>query len=621
MCGLCGFVGEGTRQDLAAMTNTLQHRGPDEQGIYIDEKTRVYFGHQRLSILDVTQGQQPMSTSDKNYTIVYNGEIYNHAELRSELEMQGYQFVTRGSDTETVLLGYRAWGPHVLDRLNGMWAFAIFDRRRQELFLARDRFGQKPLYYSLQSHTFLFASELQTFTAHSKIHLKYSAKSVQKYFAYGFIPSPSSLYDNVYSLPAGHYLTYEIKSRRVRKRKYWEFRIEPSTNRLNEKSAAEELAEKTEIAVQRRLLSDVPIGLFISGGVDSTAIATFATRNSNERLYSFSLGFDDKSFDESPFAQMVADHLGTKHITEKLTSSNIINAARQIALSLDEPMGDSSLPATYMLSLLARQHVKVALGGDGADELFAGYDPFKALTLAYWYKKLVPHGLHIFLRKIIDMLPTSHNNLSLDFRLKRTMRGLSYPNEIINAVWLGPLAPDELKELFHEDIDIGEIYEEAISAWFNCSQTNLFDRTLEFYTKLYLPEYILRKTDRAGMANSLEVRAPFLDIELVEFARQLPYELKYRRGKGKLLLKKALEGIVPDMVLQRKKKGFGVPLGNWFKNGQLSFNNTMLPESNNQKFFQRKLVLHQQGKRDEHMYLWNEWLLRHHSLRLNQENR
>jgi len=536
---------------------------------------------------------------------VFNGEIYNHRELRAELQKRGHQFETDHSDTETILLGYREWGPKVVEHLNGMWAFVIYDALQSILFCSRDRFGEKPLYYSRTNGSFVFASELTSLTEHPAVPKNVSRRALRKYFGYGYIPSPLSILDGVSKLPAGSSLYVDLPSLNCRVERYWDLVIEPfeTIPRNPEDEWGQQLRELLDRAVQRRLLADVPVGVFLSGGIDSSAVTAFASRHvAAGRLKTFSVGFDEKSFDETKFAKCVSANFKTDHHVETLSVDRARELTEDCVKKLDEPMADSSLLPTSLVSGFARKQVTVALGGDGGDELFAGYDPFLALKRARFYHAVVPHPIHAAIKTLFDRFPVSHSNLALDFRIKRALRGLDYEPRFWLPTWMAPLDMRSLQELFSERIDIEDLYSEAIELWETCPQKNLVDRTLQFYTKLYLQNDILTKVDRASMAHSLEVRAPFLDIDLVNFVRRIPSDFKLRHGTTKYILKKALDGILPDKVLFRSKKGFGIPAARWFRTGTID--STRFPMLNT-KVMNEKLTSHSAGRSDEAAFLWS----------------
>ncbi len=611
MCGICGFAGAGDEAVLAAMNARLARRGPDGEGVAVFPAERVFFGHRRLSIIDIEGGAQPMSTPDGRLCVVYNGEIYNHMELRRELVRLGHVFFTDHSDTEVLLHGYRQWGDGLPERLNGMWAFAILDRDARRLFLSRDRFGKKPLFYSSQNGAFVFASELTSLMAHPAIPRDISRKSLIKYYAHGFIPAPNSLYERACKLPGGHFMTVDLTALAPRVKRYYAFCVKPDPRLPKNPEAewGERIRDVLSRAVKRRLMSDAPLGVFLSGGVDSTSITAYAAKH-QEGVAAFSIGFDDPSFDESPFARLAASHFKVRHVEASLTMETMAALAPRIADWLDEPMGDPSLIPTALLCRETAREVKVALGGDGADELFAGYDPFKALTAAKAYAALCPRPAHVALGLVAARLPVGHGNMHVSFKINRFLKGLGRDRRFWNPVWLGPLGPDELADYFSSPMDPEEVYEEAIAVYEDCPSRDMTDKTLEFYTRLYLQDQILVKTDRAGMMHSLETRAPYLDVEMAELARSIPHEYKFRRGQTKYILKKALEPVLPKEIIYRRKKGFGMPIGRWLAQGALTPGPARPFEPGNEAFVQARLGAHRAGKADERLFLWNLWLLR-----------
>ncbi|MDD5200035.1 MAG: asparagine synthase (glutamine-hydrolyzing) [Terrimicrobiaceae bacterium] len=598
MCGIAGFVGRGNRTDLERMTTAIAHRGPDAEGHWIDAGRGVHLGHRRLSIIDLAGGAQPMWTADQRIGIIYNGEIYNHDGLREELKARGCVFQTDHSDTEVLLHAYLEWGDDFVHRLNGMWAFAIYDRDAGRLFLSRDRFGKKPLYWFHERGTFAFASELTALLAHPVCPRSVSATALRKFFAYALIPAPHSILERVWKLPAGHNLVFDLREEAPRLEKYWDFLLEPIEPAQKEDALADELLDLIDRAVTRRLMADVPLGIFLSGGIDSSLTAALAARHVPAgALRTFSIGFTEASFDELAWANRVAGLLGTNHQTEVLDLDKALEALPQIFEKLDEPQGDGSLLPTWLLSRFTRRHVAVALGGDGGDELFAGYDPFLALRKAEAYAKLMPKPLHLAIRLLAARLPVSHANLSLDFKIKRTLRGLSHPPALWNPVWLGALEAGEIADFLGGPQPVEELYSEAIELWESCPSRDVVDRTLQFYTKVYLPDGILAKVDRASMMNSLEVRAPLLDRDVADFARRLPHRFKLRRGATKYLLKRAAARVLPAEIVHRKKKGFGSPTGPWFRSGRLA-------PAGTDPFVRRRLAAHRAGRSDDRIFLW-----------------
>jgi asparagine synthase (glutamine-hydrolysing) len=569
MCGFAGFVGAGDEAALQAMCVPLEHRGPDDSGSWHGgtAQSPVCLGFRRLAILDIEGGNQPMASGNGKLVVVFNGEIYNFRELRSELESLGHQFHSDHSDTEVLLYAYHQWGDEMVTHLSGMFSFVLYDGERQRLFCARDRFGKKPLFFARRRDGLIFASECSALLRHPDLDPAVDRQAVLKFFAYGFLPSPWTLYKGVSKLPPGHTLSYDLSTGRLQQKCYWRYRILPGEQPQGGPGEwAEELRHLLREAVGRRLESDVPLGIFLSGGLDSTCIAVLAAEHLDaSKLETFSIGFREPSFDESSFARDAAARLGTRHNERILELGQATGLASDVLGRMDDPIADGSILPTYLLSQLAAEKVTVALSGDGADELFAGYDTFAALPWARLYQALTPGPCHGVMHALIDKLPVSAANMSLDFRLRRAMRGLGYPPSHWGPMWLGPSNFAELEALFGARLDAEEIYSEAIEAWNGSPELGLVDRSLEFYGRFYLSENILTKVDRASMFCSLEVRSPFLDNAVVDFAARLPSGVKFNRGRRKWLLKQAMAPLLPRQTLARKKKGFGIPLVDWLK--------------------------------------------------------
>lgn len=564
MCGLAGFIGMGDRDDLLAMTRAIAHRGPDGEGLFIDARNAVHLGHRRLAIIDIAGGAQPMLNREQDCAVIFNGEIYNHLELRAELTAKGHRFLSDHSDTEVLLHGWREWGPGLPLRLNGMFAFAIWDSRQRALFLARDRFGEKPLYWARQGGSLYFASELSALGQHRHFRAEVDLLSQQKLLAHGFIPAPNAYWRDARKLRPGHWLRYDAGSQVLRDECYWRFAIEPRPVR-DEAEAEEELRHLLRQAVSRRLMSDVPLGVFLSGGIDSSAVTAFAAA-AQPGLQSFALGFDEPSYDESAHAAVMAAAAGTRHHAERLSLSRARDLMPDLLTRLDEPLGDPSLLPTFALCRFARRHVTVALSGDGGDELFAGYDTFAALAPARLYQRLIGQaGLHRGIRALAELLPQSGRNMSPDYRIRRALQGLDAGPAQWHPRWLAPLAPTQIAELWGMPVHAEDLYAEALEIWEQGRGRSLAEQGMEFYTRLYLPDAILQKVDRAAMLNGLEVRAVFLDNDLADFARTLPTGLKLRGSRRKYLLKRALRGLLPASILARRKKGFGIPLRDWMR--------------------------------------------------------
>ncbi|MBF0125680.1 MAG: asparagine synthase (glutamine-hydrolyzing) [Magnetococcales bacterium] len=609
MCGIAGFAGLGTQRDLERMIRSLAHRGPDGEGMSVDAARGVYLGHRRLAIIDLEGGEQPMWTADRRLCVVFNGEIYNHAQLRSDLQRRGHRFQSDHSDTETLLYGYREWGDTLPERLNGMFAFVLYDLDRKRLFAARDRFGKKPFFYFFNQNHFIFASELSALRLHPGCDGSVDPRVLQKFFAYGFIPAPNALYQGSRKLPGGHFLELDLTRFTLREQCYWKFRLtpDPAWEERPEGELAEELRELLAQGVRRRMESDVPLGLFLSGGIDSSAILSLAARQlPPASLRTFAIGFREPSYDESLYARGEALRVGAAHHEEILTLERAKSMSHALLSRLDEPLGDASILPTSLLCAFTRQHVTVALGGDGGDELFAGYDPFVALPMARLYRHLVPGVVHRGLLRLADWLPLSSRNMSLDFKARRFLSGLSQEMELWNPAWMAPLQPDEIADLFHQPIDIESLYSEALAVWRDSRVRHPVDKTLEYFANLYLPDDILVKVDRASMMVALEVRAPFLDNDVVAFAQRLPHRFKMRRGVRKYLLKQAMTGLLPETIIHRKKKGFGVPVADWLR--CYPAQPPLLPMADlDISWAARRWREHRSGSKDHRLFLWS-WL-------------
>lgn len=565
MCGIAGLVGRGGPDAVRAMTDALAHRGPDGDGFLSDDALGVHLGHRRLAVIDIGGGDQPMQDAEGQVAVTFNGEIYNHRALRRELEAVGHRFRSDHSDTEVLVHGWKQWGPNLLPRLDGMFAIALLDRRKGRLVLARDRFGKKPLYFAAREGLFAFASEARALFAHPELEPHWDATGLMKLFAYGFCPAPRTPYAGVSKLEPATWMEVDLATGRLARARWWRFELDPDPALARDpQGAAEELRGLLDAAVERRMEADVPLGFLLSGGIDSSAVVRLAAGHRDPAtMQTFAVGFDDDRYDESAVARDVARRIGTNHHEETCRVDELEILMPEVLGRLDEPFADSSILPTFQVCRHARRHVTVALAGDGGDELFAGYAPFKALAGAERFVRL-PEGARALALQLARMLPKSDGYMSLDFKLTRTLNGLRFPPRLWNPVWLGPLDPEGIAELFHTEVAVEELYSEAIAAW---EQTagGLVDRTLMFYTRLYLTDDILMKADRASMMHGLELRAPFLDPELAAFAARVPAELKYRNGTTKWLLKEALKPVLPKEVLHRRKQGFAVPLAGWLR--------------------------------------------------------
>jgi len=566
MCGIGGYVGAGSREDLEAMAARLAHRGPDDTGIWQAEgSVPAGFAFRRLAVLDPAGGRQPMLAPAGRLALVCNGEIYNHRALRAELEALGHRFASDHSDTEVLLHGYRQWGPALPERLSGMYAFAIWDGARQELFCATDPFGKKPFYYAELPGGLAFGSELWSVLAHCDVRAELDPAALARFFALGFVPEPQTPLAGVRKLGGGRRLRFHAASGRLEIERYWQFRIAPAAA---DDAPARPAALRTllERAVARRLEADVPMGVLLSGGIDSACIAALARRVGPDKpLPAFTVGFEEASYDETEAARRTAAALGMPHHVERLSQARLLELADDVLGRIDEPLADPSLIPTALLCRFARGHVTVALSGDGADELFAGYDTFAALPWAEAYAAAVPAPLHAGLARLAAGLPRHDGNLSFDFKLRRALRGLGHPEPLWHSVWLGPVDLAELEPLFGRRFSAEEVYAPVLRHWAASQAPYRRDRALEYYVDFYLQSDILPKVDRASMLHALEVRSPFLDRELAAFCAGLPYRAKHAGGVRKRLLRETAAGLLPAEVLRRPKKGFGIPVPAWLR--------------------------------------------------------
>ena len=634
MCGIVGFLTSKTAdvpeyELLRKMRDSLIHRGPDDGGEYIrplDEKRPfVFLGHRRLSIIDLRGGHQPLSNEDKTVWVVFNGEIYNFKELREELKGRSHQFRTR-SDTEVIAHAYEEYGEECFQRFNGMFAIGIWDEKRNRLVLARDRLGKKPLYYSRMNGTFLFASELKAIMGYPAFPRKVDPVSLMKYLFFEFIPCPHTIFKDARKIPAASYLVWDKKGIEVRQ--YWSpFDPQKGEKTLSEAEAELRILELLRESVKRRLISDVPLGVFLSGGIDSSAITALAQSAAPGKIKTFSIGFEDPSFDESTYATLASKHIGTEHHEQIMTPADLLDIVPRLPDILDEPMADASILPTYLLSKFTRGYVTVALGGDGGDELFAGYPTYLAHKFAIQYNRCL-RVLHPAMKFFGDLLPVSDDNISFDFKVKKFLSGIGYPDGIRNSVWLGsfPFSENEkvVSSEIHRQFNRDQLVEEISSYEEEYPDEERVTRLQYLDMRLYLQEAILVKVDRASMACSLEVRAPLLDYELVEFVMGLPSKLKLKGFTSKYILKKTMKNWLPDEVINRPKKGFGVPIAKWVKGplkelfeDLLSSNRIKREGFLNPEYVTTLLQDHLANKKDNRKQLWTLlvwelWVNRYH---------
>ena len=599
MCGISGIVvPEGERVPraiLRAMNNTLARRGPDDEGYYFDDAGGGGLGHRRLSIIDLEGGHQPLTSADGRVQIVANGEIYNFVELREQLLAKGYVFVT-GSDCETIAHGWVEWGEGLFERLSGMFALAIWDARTRRLVLARDRMGQKPLYYAFigeRRDTLLFASELKAIARHPDFRRQVSPSALAQYLTYECLPEDRTIYRDASKVLPGTYVIYDRTARRMVQRTYWQMQFDgtPEVEAIADKSEDEVavmLRDRIREGVRRRLIADVPLGVLLSGGIDSsTIVAAMADVVPPKDIQTFSITFEDKSFDESSHAQRVADHVGTTHHTERLSPQVMIDILPEIAAHMCEPLGDGSIIPTYLLSRFVRENVTVALGGDGGDELFLGYPTFQADRAARYLDDVLSvdaeRRVGSVARRLADLLPVSRKNFSFDFKVKRFLDGLGYDPDFRHQAWMGSFTPHEVERVLATPLRAAALAESpyATVAKFRdrSGARDRDDQAVYQYARLYLTGCVLVKVDRASMAHGLEVRAPLLDRDVVQLATAIPGSMKLSGMTTKHILKKAARPWLPDEIIDRPKKGFGVPIGMWLRGPLKDMAASLLSES------------------------------------------
>ena len=610
MCGIAGFVNlpgyPADRAILERMTATLAHRGPDGEGFYCEGPAAL--GHRRLSIIDLSGGAQPMSNEDGTVWITYNGELYNELELRKRLQSRGHTYRT-SCDTESLVHLYEEEGLEFARTLNGMFAAAIWDQKRGRLVLVRDRMGQKPLFYGeLPGGGLAFGSEPKAILAHASIGRTLDQASLARYLFYEYVPAPDSIWRSLHKLPRGHALCWEGGKFRV-----WRYWTSPESSppALDFETAASRFWTQLRESVSRHRRSDVPIGVFLSGGLDSSSVAAALCEIEPARgVHTFSIGFEDPSFDESQHARAVAQHLGTDHHEQTFSIETLVQLLPKAASWLDEPFGDASILPTHLLSRFARNEVKVVLGGDGADELLAGYPTFAAERAAGVFRRL-PRSAQTLAGAAARQLPVDHRNFSFDFKLKQFLRGAAEPLPLAHQRWLGSFSGAEIAEILvgGDPIDIED--EHLRRAQLLGGPTDPLSRSLALYQDTYLPEDILTKVDRASMACGLEVRAPFLDAELVDFMQSLPPSFKLGRNRTKRLLKRAASGRLPASILARPKKGFGIPVARWLRGPLAPLLNELLGRERleRQGVFRpdvvaRRIAEHQSGQFDHRKPLW-----------------
>jgi len=612
VCGIAGIAALDPRRPVDArpvlsMLQCIRHRGPDDEGVH--EDAGIALGHRRLSIIDVAGGHQPLYGQRDTTVAVINGEIYNYRELALELRALGSTFRT-GSDSEVAAHACDVWGDAALDRLDGMFALAVWDAQRRRLLLARDRMGEKPLFYTIADGLLLFASELSALLAHPAVPRELDHCALREYLALEYVPAPHSIIRNVSKLEPGCSLTLEDGV--VKVTRYWSVDPVPARKPEPYTQAAAALRTHLDASVKAQLVSDVPLGIFLSGGIDSSTVAALAARHG--ALETFSIGFEEASFDESAHARAVARHIGSRHHERIVRAHEMPDLVPGLGRLLDEPIGDASILPAAVLSRFAREHVTVALGGDGGDELFAGYPMHQAHRVAPLFRRAPKALLHAAARGAA-LLPVSHTNFSLGFKAASFLRGAAEPAPLNHALWMSSFSPREQQALLQTDVLQSTTTCDPFAAierqWSLSAGAPPLARATHLDATTYLPNDILTKVDRASMAVGLEVRAPFLSRDVVEFAFALPDEYRMKGLTGKRILRDAVRDLLPPSILARPKKGFGMPVAAWL-NGSLRelVHDLLGPASIRQSgLFQERAVTrlladHEARARDNRKPLW-----------------
>lgn len=638
MCGIVGWANlnsnsspnEEDEMFLRAMCSRVQHRGPDAEGVFLSESVAI--GMRRLSVIDLHTGAQPVFNEDRSIAVVMNGEIYNFQELRKDLKQSGHKFFT-DSDIEVLPHLYEEHGQRMVEKLNGMFAFALWDSRRKRLFMVRDRFGEKPLYYCVFAGKLIFASELKALLAHPDVETKLSFQALRQYLAFDYVPAPLSIYQGIFKLPAAHSLTLE--NGEIKIERYWNLSFQKRRPVPSVEEAAEELRVLLAESTKMRLMSDVPLGVLLSGGVDSSSIAAFAQQFSSRPVKTFSIGFEESSFDESYYARQVAKHLGTEHHEDILSMDKAADLLPEIAVWLDEPLADDSILPTFLLSRFVRSEVTVALGGDGGDEIFGGYPWYYAHKMAERYEKIPLFLRRNFIENILDNLPAGTGNMPFAFLAKRFIKSLEKQDLVERHHSLfGSFTVNEQENLLTDEVislNGADVYAEArrwLQIWESANlkdsgqviaSNHIIEKMQFLDMKFFLAEDVLTKVDRASMAVSLEVRSPFLDPRIAEFSASLPRDFKlncktakFAFGRtGKFILKKAVASMLPRQVTRRKKQGFSVPVASWL-NGKLKplVCDLLAPDRIknqglfNPAFVQKLLTEHETRKANHYKTLW-----------------
>ena len=618
MCGIVGFVSKISssmdRSVLDRMNAAIAHRGPDDDGFYV--KDGVALGMRRLAIIDVASGQQPIHNSDKTKWIVFNGEIYNYQELRKDLEKRGHRFYTN-SDTEAIVHLYDEYGSDCLGHLRGMFALAIWDTADKSLFLARDRVGKKPILYSRQDNgDLIFGSEFQALLQHPDISREVDLEAIDSYLSSLCIPAPRTAFKQIRKLEPGHWLRW--KDGEIETKRYWQPDFSHKI-KISEEDAIEETTRILRESTKLRMISEVPLGAFLSGGVDSSIIVALMAQESSQPVKTFSIGFEEQDFSELKYAKRVAEHVGAEY-NEFVVRPNAMEVIPTLVEHYGEPYADSSAIPTYYVSKETRKHVTVALNGDGGDESFAGYERYAAMQMAEAYNRMPKTLRKFFIENPVNLLPTSELKRSRFRDAKRFLQAATLPKTERYFRWNSTFSREMKSDLYTDDFAAsvsGHNASENMDRWFGkANGSGILDAALLTDQMTYLPNDLLVKVDIASMANSLEARSPFLDHKLIEFAASLPEDMKMRRFQTKSLLKKVAARLVPKEVVYRRKMGFGVPIGKWFRGDLKDFvRSVLLSERSLKRGIVKPEMLakyvdeHTNAERDHSFQLWTLLML------------
>lgn len=613
MCGICGIAGELNNKKfyentMPKMLESLYHRGPDDEGVFKDKD--IIFGARRLSIIDLVNGHQPMSNEDQTLWIVFNGEIYNFLELRELLQKKGHIFKSR-TDTEVILHLYEEEGPDCVRRLNGMFAFSIWDKKNTRVILARDRFGIKPLYYTFINNILVFASELKAILTFPEIRKEIDPAALDSYLSLEYVPSPKSILKNIYKLLPAHILIYKNGDMDIKR--YWSLESKDHTGPRDESDVKQALFSLLKKSVKGCSISDVPIGVYLSGGIDSSSIIAISREVFAQTLKTFSIGFEEDSFDESRYSKQVSSLFNTEHKHRVFDSDDAISILPEISRMLDEPLADGSIFPTYILSRFSRQDITVALSGDGGDEVFAGYPTYQAHAFIKYYRRLPLFIRKKIIERLINKMPVDYRNFSLDFVAKRFISGADIDEPLPrHMIWMSAFTEADKSCLYNGWLK-GQLEDKLNFLTFFGLNRETDDITL--FQKLdmesYLKDDLLVKIDRSSMMNSQEVRVPYLDHELVEFVFNLPSHLRLNRFRTKYLLKETMKDYLPKGIIKRRKKGFGMPIAFWIKNQLKEYILDMLNEDRvkreglfDYKYIKKILNEHLENKVDNRKKIW-----------------